>query len=107
MPTSRVSQRRMAVAVAFQRYWPGVAALGVRMTASIPTGQLIGSCVEYALWFAGGAYLAWVWPRRVRRDVQSGKITEEQGRAKLKKFSPLLGYLVMIAAIAFALSNFF
>lgn len=77
------------------------------MIASILRGQLIGSCIEYALWFAGGAYLAWFWPRRVRRDIQSGKISEEQGRAKLKKFSPLLGYLVMIAAVAFALSNFF
>jgi len=67
----------------------------------------IGSCVEYALWFGAGAYLAWFWPRRVRRQIHSGKLTEEQGRQKLKKFSPLLGYLVMIAAIVFALSRFF
>jgi hypothetical protein len=69
--------------------------------------QVIGGCVEYALWFGAGAYLAWFWPRRVHRDVQSGKISEERGRQKLKKFSPLLGYLVMIAAIVFALSKFF
>ena len=33
--------------------------------------------------------------------------SEEEGRHKIKKLSPLLGYLVMIAAIVFALSNFF
>jgi hypothetical protein len=77
------------------------------MSRNIPTGQQIGSCVEYALWFGVGAYLAWFWPRRVRRQIESGKLTEEQGRQKLKKFSPLLGYLVMVAAIVFALSQFF
>jgi hypothetical protein len=77
------------------------------MSHSANIGQLIGTCVEYALWFSGGAYLAWFWPRRVHRDVQSGKISEEQGRQKLKKLSPLLGYLVMVAAIVFALSKFF
>jgi len=77
------------------------------MSASIRAGQLIGSCIEYGLWFGVGAYLAWFWPRRVRRQVQSGKISEEQARQTLRKFSPLLGYLVMIAAIVFALSQFF
>ena len=77
------------------------------MSHSVRIGQLVGGCIEYAIWFGVGAYLAWFWPRRVRRDVQSGKISEEQGRQKLKKFSPLLGYLVMVAAVAFALSQFF
>jgi hypothetical protein len=77
------------------------------MPRNIPTGQLIGECVEYALWFGVGAYLAWFRPRRLRRQVESGKISEEQSRAALKKLSPLLGYLVMAAAIAFALSQFF
>jgi hypothetical protein len=77
------------------------------MSRHIPTGQQIGECVEYALFFGVGAYLAWFWPRRVRRQIESGKLTEEQGHQKLKKFSPLLGYLVMMAAIVFALSEFF
>jgi hypothetical protein len=33
-------------------------------------------------------------------------MSEEECRASLKKLSPLLGYLVMIAAIAFALIEF-
>jgi hypothetical protein len=77
------------------------------MPRHIPTGQLIGACVEYALWFAVGAYFAWIRPSRLRQQVESGKISEEQRRAALKKLSPFLGYLVMAAAIAFALSEFF
>jgi len=75
------------------------------MSLGAHAGQMIGSSIEHALWFCAGAYLAWFWPRRVQRDVQSGRITEEQGREKLKKLSPLLGYLVMIAAIFFTLSD--
>jgi hypothetical protein len=77
------------------------------MSRNIPVGQLIGACVEYALWFGAGAYIAWFRPRRLRRQVESGKISAEQRVAALKKFSPLLGYLVMVAAIVFALSEFF
>jgi hypothetical protein len=76
------------------------------MSRNIPTGQLIGECVEYVLWFGAGAYLAWFRPALIRRQIQSGKVSEEQGRQKLKKLSPLLGYLVMIAVV-FALSEFF
>jgi hypothetical protein len=76
------------------------------MAGHIKYGQMIGECVEYALWLAGGAYVVWVLPRHVHRDVQSGKITEEQARKKLKMFSPMFGYLVMIAAAVFALYQF-
>ena len=47
-----------------------------------------------------GVYVVWFWPRHVRRDIDSGKCTEEQGRAKLKKFNPRLGYLIIIFGIA-------
>ena len=77
------------------------------MSRHIPTGQLIGACIEYALWFGVGAYIAWIRPRRLRQQVEAGKISAEQREASLKKFSPFLGYLVMVAAIAFALSEFF
>lgn len=77
------------------------------MRRHIPTGQLIGACIEYALWFGVGAYLAWVRPGRLRRHVAAGKISEAQRQAALKKLSPLLGYLVMIAAVVLALSEFF
>ena len=77
------------------------------MTHSIPTGQLVGACIEYAFWFAVGAYIAWLRPILLRRRVEGGKISAEQRDASLKKFAPHLGYAVMIAAIAFALIRFF
>lgn len=77
------------------------------MSQDIPTGQLIGACIEFALWFGVGAYFAWLRPRRLRHQVESDKISAAQKDASLKKFSPVLGNLVMLAAIAFALSQFF
>jgi len=76
------------------------------MSRNVPTGQLVGGLIEYAIWFAVGAYFAWFRPRRIRKAVEAGKISEEESRARLKKISPLLGYLVMLLAIAFAVSEF-
>lgn len=66
------------------------------MLATIGTGQFIGGCVENLIWVGAGVYVVWFWPRRVRRDIQSGKTPEEQGLAKLKKFNPRLGYLIIV-----------
>lgn len=66
------------------------------MIATISTGQLIGECVEAALWVGVGIYIVWFWPRQIQRQVQVGKISHEQGQSKLKKFNPRFGYLVML-----------
>jgi len=70
------------------------------MFATIGTGQFIGGCVEDLIWVGAGIYVVWFWPRQVRRDIESGKTTEEQGLAKLKKFHPRLGYLIIIFGLA-------
>jgi hypothetical protein len=67
---------------------------------------MIVGCLECALLFGAGAFLAWRWPRRVRREVESGDISEQQGREKLRRFSPMLGYLVMTAATLLAIAQF-
>jgi hypothetical protein len=66
------------------------------MIAQIGFGQMIGEAVEALMWFGVGAYLVWFWPQRVRRDVQSGNLSASEADAKLKKFNPRFGYLVMI-----------
>jgi hypothetical protein len=66
------------------------------MFATIGTGQFIGGCVEALMWVGAGIYIVWFWPIHVRRDIASGKVTEEQGLAKLKTFNPRLGYLVIV-----------
>ena len=70
------------------------------MFATIGIGQLIGGCVEDLLWIGVGTCVVWFWPARVRRDIESGKTTEEQGIAKLKNFNPRLGYLIILFGLA-------
>lgn len=76
------------------------------MSNLLHTAKLVTGWLECALIFGAGAYLAWIWPRRVRREVQSNDISERQGREKLRQFSPRLGYLVMILAALFAICQF-
>ena len=70
------------------------------MFATIGTGQFIGGCVEDLIWVGIGTYVVWFWPRRVRRDIESGKTPVEQGLAKVNKFNPRLGYLIIIFGLA-------
>ena len=66
------------------------------MLASISTGQFIGGCVEDLILVGVGVWVVWFWPRRVHRDIESGKTPEADGLAKLKKFNPRFGYLIII-----------
>jgi len=69
------------------------------MLSVIPTGQLIGSAIDNCIWILAGAYFVFLWPKHIRRDVSSGKLTEEAAQAKLKKFNPKLGYLLIILGL--------
>lgn len=73
---------------------------------SIPRGQFIGSSIENLLFILGGAYTLWVWPRLVRRDVASGKISEADAQAKLKRFSPKWGYVFFAIALIHIIIDF-
>jgi len=66
------------------------------MLSTIPTGQFIGSTIEHFVFFVAGAYLVFLWPRRIERQVASAKITREEGDAKLKKVRPWFGYFLMV-----------
>ncbi len=68
--------------------------------------QTVTGCIGCALIFCGGAYLAWLQPRRVRHEVEENNISDAQGREKLRQFSPVLGYLVMILALLFGVAQF-
>lgn len=69
------------------------------MFASIPLSQLIGGLIWNGLMFVAGAYLLWIWPLQVRRQVQSGKLTETEAKEKLRKTNPRLGYLAFLVAL--------
>jgi hypothetical protein len=64
----------------------------------IPLSQLVGGMIETALILAGGLYLLLVWPRIIRRRVESGKLSEAEAQEKLRKPSPKLGYLLLFIA---------
>jgi hypothetical protein len=72
----------------------------------IPRGQFIGSSIENVLFILGGAYTLWIWPRLVRRDVASGKISEVDAQAKLKRFSPKWGYVFFVIALIHIIIDF-
>ena len=65
------------------------------MFSTIPTGQFIGSTIEHFVFFVAGAYLVFLWPRRIERQVASAKITRDEGDAKLKKVRPWFGYFLI------------
>ncbi len=69
-------------------------------------GPMVVGCLECALLFGVGAFLAWLWPRRVHRKVEAGDMSEQQGRDRLRQFSPMLGYLAMTAAILLLIAQF-
>jgi len=78
----------------------------VTIILSIPRGQFIGSSIENVLFILGGAYALWIWPRLVRRDVESGKISEAAAEAKLKRFSPKWGYVFFAIAVIHIIVDF-
>jgi hypothetical protein len=65
------------------------------MLSTIPTGQFIGGSVEHVVFLLAGAYIVFLWPRQVEREVARAKITREEGDARLKKVRPWLGYLLI------------
>ena len=66
--------------------------------AAIPLSQFVGDLMWSVLLLVVGAYLLWLSPYRVRRQLQSGKLTEAEAEEKLRKSRPV-AYLLFAAAI--------
>jgi hypothetical protein len=60
-------------------------------------GQTADFSIELVLVIVCGICSVWIWPHKVRREAEAGKITEEQAQAKIKKSK--WGYLFFVAAI--------
>ena len=74
--------------------------------ANIPIGQQIGGSIWNLFLIALGVNLVWLWPNKLQSQVQAGKLSEAQAKEKLKKFSPRLGYLVIIVGIVCLVKDF-
>ena len=48
--------------------------------------------------FSIGAYLLWLWPRRIRRKVRQNRLSEEEAESVLSKIPPRQGYLFVVIA---------
>ena len=65
------------------------------MITTIPTGQFVGSTIEHVFFLFGGIYLLLLWPKQVRAQAASGKISQEAAEAKLKKVRPWFGWFLI------------
>ncbi len=70
----------------------------LRLLSAIPLSQFVGGMIETTLILGGGLYLLLVWPRIIRRRVEAGRLSEAEAQEKLRKPSPKLGYVLLIAA---------
>ena len=52
------------------------------MLSTIPTGQFVGSTIEHVFFLFAGAYLLLLWPKRVKGQVASGKISQDAADAE-------------------------
>ena len=69
------------------------------MLLAIPAGQFYGGLIEDILWILLGIWLLYGWPRRIRRKVARGELSQEAGENKLRKFSQW-GYVAVFVGIA-------
>src|ERR1700738_1504496 len=66
---------------------------------SIPPGQFYGELIDALFWFIVGAWLLYVWPHPIRRNIDRDELTNEEGEAKLRRLPPKLGYVLIIFGI--------
>jgi hypothetical protein len=55
------------------------------MDKSFLTADLVGRCIDNAIWLGIGIFGLLYYPWKIRRDIKTSILTEEQGKARLKK----------------------
>jgi hypothetical protein len=69
------------------------------MPRTITIRQFYGGLVGAAFWISGAIWYLYLWPRSLRRRIDSGEIDAFDGFAKLRK-APLFGYMLLLIALA-------
>jgi hypothetical protein len=80
--------------------------LGAGMNNIFSTHDFYARCFDAAIPLAIGIFGLIYYPWRIRREVASGKSTEEQGQTKLKKVKTLC-YFAIIFGLYLIVSLFF
>jgi hypothetical protein len=69
------------------------------MPRTINIAQFYGGLIGAAFWMFGATWYLYIWPRSLRRRIDSGRIDALDGLGKLRK-APLFGYMLLLVAIA-------
>jgi hypothetical protein len=70
-------------------------------TSPLSPDQSYGELFSAALLVLGGIWVLYVWPRSVRRQIERGDLSEEDGQARLRMCSPSSGYTAFLLAVCF------
>ena len=70
------------------------------MLLAIAPGQSFGDLISATILVFLGIWLLYVWPRSIRRQIERGSLSEENGQARLRMCPPKSGYVSFLAAIA-------
>lgn len=65
------------------------------MDKTFITYDFIGRCLDAAIPLAIGIIGLLYYPRRIRRDIKSGNLTEGQGRMRLQKVKTLSYFAIL------------
>ena len=60
-----------------------------------------GDLFSAALVALAGVWLLYIWPRSIRRQIERGDLSEEDGQARLRMCPPSSGYAAFLLAICF------
>jgi hypothetical protein len=66
---------------------------------TIPYAQFIGGLVDAGILVLFGVWFLYIWPRSIRKRMDSGALDEEDAHAHVKK-AALFGYAFILFAIA-------
>ena len=67
----------------------------------------VGDLITAAFWVLVGAWLLYRWPRSVHRKIASGKLSEAEGDARLRRLTPNSGYVAILLGIGLACVGLF
>jgi nicotinamide riboside transporter PnuC len=75
------------------------------MQNQMTLGILYGELIELLFFALAGVWLLYAWPRAVRRQIERKEISEEDGKARLRKLPPKHGYLLMIMGLGLTFAD--
>jgi hypothetical protein len=64
------------------------------MDTSFTTADLVGRCIDNAIWLGIGIFGLLYYPWKIRRDIKVSILTEGQGKSRLQKVRMLCYFCI-------------